>query len=282
MANGQGLQGALGGAATGFTMGGPAGAAIGGLAGGLLGHFGSSENERKDFTLPGFQDRQAGLNEAIAGAGQVAAPMMTAQALGQFQGGGMGGQFRQGQQDLIGQLQQQAQGGGPSLANQQFQQSLAQGVNAQQAMANTGRGNTALAGIQAAQNVGGLTQGLAGQAANARMQEQLAARQQLAGALQAARGQELSAGQFNAVQQNQRQQLLGQFGQEAALANQRAALQNQAQQNQFGLGLREQELRNAQLQQQGLTGFAGQNPQQNMGTQLLGAGGSALANRFGG
>ena len=43
-----GLQGAHGGAATGFSVGGPLGALIGGVGGGLLGLFGGGKKRRRE------------------------------------------------------------------------------------------------------------------------------------------------------------------------------------------------------------------------------------------
>lgn len=282
-------KGALGGAATGATIGsvvpgvgtligGGAGAVIGGLAG----YFGSSPDPREDqnnFLLPGYDERRRGVNGEISLAGLAKSPQAQAAQAGQFQNGSFGGQYRDGQNQLIGQLQAQANGQGPSLATAQFNRSLEQGVAAQQAQANTGRGNTALAARQAAQNIGGLTQGLAGQASQARQQEQLSARQQLAGVLGQARGQEIGASQFNAAQQNQRLLANANFQQDANLSNQSAFLQNSAQQNQYGLGLRDLELRNAQLQQAGQTAYAtGQGP--TLGDQILSGGTTALGYGF--
>ncbi len=275
----QGAQGALGGAAIG-SVGGPIGAAAGGLIGGALGFFGGGGPDEKDFLLPGFENRRDGLNRDISGAGGVQAPQARAAQIGGFQRAGLGGPFRGGQQQLIGQLQQQAQGLGPSLATGQFDRSLQQGIAAQQAQANTGVGNQALAGRQAAQNIGGITQDLAGQAAQARIQEQMGARQQLAGVLGTARGQELAGSQFDAGQFNQRALAQAGFNQQTGLANQSSVLQNRGQQNSFGLGLRELELQNARSQQQGQQGFAGsQGP--GVGTQLLNGGGSALSQGIG-
>ena len=277
----QGAQGAAGGAALGASVGGPWGAAAGGVIGGLAGAFGSSDApNRNDLLLPGYDERRDGLNSAISGAAGVNAPQMNAAQIGQFQNAGMGGQYRQGQNQLIGQLQQQSMGQGPSLAQGQFNQNLDQGIAAQIAMANSGQGNASAAARGAAQNTGSMTQNFAGQAAQARMQEQLNARQQLAGVLGQARGQEMQGGQFNAGQQNQRTLAQAQFGQQAGMQNQNAWLQNQAQQNQYGLGLRGMELDNARYQQGGNQSFAG--TQNNMlGTQIMSGGAGALANAFG-
>lgn len=277
---GQAGQGALGGAAAGSALG-PVGAVGGALLGGLFGGFGSSSGpSREEFLLPGFEDRQAGLQGAVGQAEGLGAPSMQAAQIGQFGRAGLGGPFRSGQSQLIGQLQQQAAGLGPSLATQQFERSLGSGIAAQQAQASTGRGNQALGARAAAQNIGGLTQDLAGQAAQARMQEQMQARAQLGGVLGQARGQEIQADQFNVAQQNQRLLQQAQLAQQAGQLNLAAELRNRAQQNAQSLGLRQLELENAMAQQRGQQGFAGTQKETNLGTQILSGGGQMLANRF--
>lgn len=277
---GQGLQGATGGAMGGAAIGGPIGGVIGGAVGGLAGLLGGSGPQKRDYMLPGFDERQRRLNEAISGAGGVGAPTAQAAQIGPMGQAGMGGEFRGGQQQLIGQLQQQAMGQGPSLAQMQFDRNLDQGIAAQIAAARSGVGNASAANRGAAQNIGGLTQDLAGQAAQARMQEQLMARQQLAGVLGTARGQEMQGSQFNVGQQNQGTLAQAGFDQQTSLANQDAYLRNQQLQNQYGLGLRELELQNAMQQRQGLAGFSG--GQQNMtGTQFLSGGAGALTQAIG-
>jgi hypothetical protein len=84
---------------------------------------------------------------------------------------------------LLSQLQQQASGEGPSLAGDAFKQANATGMNQQLAMA---RGGSAGGARQAGMNMAGMNQGLAQGYANARLQEQLAARQMLTQALQGA------------------------------------------------------------------------------------------------
>lgn len=87
---------------------------------------------------------------------------------------------------LIGQLEQQAAGQGPSLAGEAFKRGSADAVNQQMAMA---RGGTnAGSARQAAMNIGGIQQGLAQGLAEARTGEQLAARQGLLAALGGAEG----------------------------------------------------------------------------------------------
>jgi hypothetical protein len=129
-----------------------------------------------------------------------------------------------------------------------------------------------------------MTQDLAGQAAQARIQEQLMARQQLAGVLGQARGQELAGRQFDVGQANQRLLAQSQLQQQANLSNLDAYLHNQALQNQYGLGLRELELANARAQQAGLSGYSGARlaaaDQNTLGTQFLSGGGGMLAQGF--
>ena len=129
------------------------------------------------------------------------------------------GQFRGQQSALANMLQEQAMGRGPSLAGEQARQVGQQGIAAQGAMASGARGPMAgLAQRNAAANSANITSGLAGTAAQARLGEILAARQQLAGVLQGARGQDLQGQgmwqqnqQFN-VGANQNQQGLNQSG----------------------------------------------------------------------
>lgn len=81
---------------------------------------------------------------------------------------------------LIGQLQKTASGTGPSLAGNAYQQAHAQGLRDQRSMA---AGGSAGAARQAGMNMVHMNQGLAAGYSNARLQEQLAAQQALAGAL---------------------------------------------------------------------------------------------------
>ena len=264
----QGAQGALGGAATGATLGslvGPGGTVIGGIAGGaiggLAGLFGGGDDlDPEAFQLPGFLDRQRRLTSAIDRSGGRGFDPTQASQLG------VSG-FRGGQEQLIAQLQQQALGQGPSLATQQFNTALDRGVATQQALAASGRGNAAQAARQAASNTGGLTQNLAGQAAQARIQEQLNARAQLGSVLGQGRQQDFARAQQNALLSQQ----TGQF-------NVNALFQNRGQNDALANQLRQLELQNAQLQQQGAIGFETGDFQPNqLGTQLLAAGGAVGA-----
>lgn len=82
--------------------------------------------------------------------------------------------------DLIGQLRQTANGQGESLAGNAFKQASDEGMQQQMSLA---RGGSPGAARQAGINMGALNQGQAFGYSNARLQEQLAARQQLQQAL---------------------------------------------------------------------------------------------------
>src|SRR5690606_5215640 len=116
----QGGQGAMGGAATGAAVGSVIpgvgtviGAGAGAILGGALGGFGGSSGS----SIPGFDRRGA---DFLAQIRQSQDPRSALQ-LGQMQTSAGGQQFRQGQMDLVRQLQQQAAGKGPSLAGMQAQ-----------------------------------------------------------------------------------------------------------------------------------------------------------------
>lgn len=132
-------------------------------------------------------------------------------------------QFRNQQMNLANQLQQQAAGQGPSLAQSQLRQATDRNIAQSMAMAASQRGRGAgqnLRGVM--QNQALANQQAAQQSADLRMQEQMAARQQLAGLTASGREQDigLATNQAN-LQQN------------ASLANQQAALAAQAQKDQM-------------------------------------------------
>ncbi len=247
----------MGGAATGAAIGGLPGALVGGALGGLGGLFGGSSNRE----MPGYDQRQQGYMDAIGGAqgrhsqgGQI----------GGYERSGGGQQFRTGQMDLVRQLQLQASGRGPSLAGMQAQQVAGQSLAQQQAMAaGAGQGNEAMAARQAAMNAGGTMQNLAQTSAQARMAEQMGARQQLAGVLGQGRGMDMQNEQFNAGTSNQR--LL-----EQARMNQQNNQFNGARNDQYEMGLRGMELGQAQSQ------MGGQTPN-TFGTQMMSGGANLLA-----
>lgn len=168
------------------------------------------------FNLPGFERRQAGLlNRANFAAGR------QAPQVGQSD-------FRNYQQQQLGLLSDMAQGRGPSAAENMLNQALQTNVSTQQALLASGRGNPAQA--RAAQQQANMAAGgLAGQVANARVQEQLGAIGQLGQAAGAARGLDQALG----------------FG-NAGLDLRSRAINDQAMQE-----LLRQELQNASLQQGG-------------------------------
>lgn len=91
--------------------------------------------------------------------------------------------YQSGWDELIGQLQMQASGQGPSLAGEAYKQANQTGMNNVRSMS---RGGTAGAARMGQMQMGRLNQGLAQGYSNARLQEQLASRQMLTGALQGA------------------------------------------------------------------------------------------------
>lgn len=107
-----------------------------------------------------------------------------------------------GYNDLIGQLNRQASGQGPSLAGNAYREANQQGMHDVQAMSRGGSAGAARGGMQ---QMGQLTQGLQQGYSNARLQEQLAARQQLQAAL---------AGASNAWFQPQQANLSATMGQQ--------------------------------------------------------------------
>lgn len=246
----QAFQGAMGGGAAGGSLGGPWGAAGGAILGGLGGLFGGGSGG-----MPGYDERNRQLQAGIGGAqGRPGAQ------IGQYERSAGGQEFRTGQQQLISQLQAQAAGRGPSLAGMQAQQAADQGMAQQLSMAaGAGPGNEAIMARQAMQNNAGITQGNAMTAAQARMAEQMGARQQLAGVLGQARGMDINNEQFNAGNYNQRQ-----YGQ--AQLNQ----QNLNRNDSYEMGLRGMDLQNASGQ------MGGQTPN-TFGTQMMSGGANLLA-----
>lgn len=208
----QGFQGAAGGAMAGGSMGGPAGAAIGGGIGLLAGLFGNQG-------AGAYQDQ---LKQLAAQYGSRQAPGMAATA----QAGDS--QFRADQAFLVSQLQSMAAGSGPSAAALQMRQAMDRAAAAQaSAVAGAGgRGvNQGAAQRNASNNTAALQQGIAGQTAMARVQEQLGAIQNLGGVLQGARGQDIGLSQFNAAQQNAMAQFGAQLQMQQEQLNQSGQLQ---------------------------------------------------------
>ena len=161
------------------------------------------------------------------------------------------GQFRQGQTDLTGQLAAQARGEGPSLATEALRQGAVAQQNQAQSIAAGSRGmNTAAAARLAAEQGATAQQNLAGSAVAARMQEQLDARNQLAGVLSQGRSSDIDLAQSDQAARNQmtsqnldaRNQMTSQnVGAQNQMTSQNLAAQNAmvgmnvGAQNQFGL-----------------------------------------------
>jgi len=117
--------------------------------------------------------------------------------------GAQQGQNRDMQMTLIQQLQDQAAGRGPSLAQMQLQKATDQNIGQAMALGASQRGAGQagmLKGIQTQQ--AGIAQGMAGDSAIARLQEQMAARGQLGQQLDSSRGQDQAWAAQN-VQNNQ-------------------------------------------------------------------------------
>lgn len=107
-------------------------------------------------------------------------------------------QSRAYQATLAQQLADQSAGRGPSLATDQFNRATDANIAQAMALAASQRGLTAGQGLrQVAQQSQDLRAQAARDAATARIQEQLAARQQLAGVSESMRGQDLSASKAN-------------------------------------------------------------------------------------
>lgn len=184
---GQGLKGAGGGALAGGSVGGPLGAVIGGGLG-LLGGFGGGESE---------QDAQyRKMLMQYYGNGPMQAPQAGPAAQSAYSG------FRSNQQGLVSRLEAMANGQGPSLAKQQFEQATDRNMRGQQAMAASGRGGP-LAQLTAANNMSMLGANAAQGSALARTNEQMQAIGQLGGVIAQGRGADESVNMHNSGQQNQ-------------------------------------------------------------------------------
>jgi hypothetical protein len=125
--------------------------------------------------------------------------------------------------------------------------------------AGAGPGNEAMAARQAAMNAGGTMQNLAQTSAQARMAEQINARQQLAGVLGQARGMDMNNEQFNAGNYNSRQLAQAQMNQ-----------QNMGRNDAYEMQLRGLELDNARAKM-------GTSAPNTFGTQMMSGGANLLA-----
>lgn len=186
-------------AATGAVAGaafGPYGAAIGGVAGGLYGYFsgGDAQDAADQAMKNGQQYNYLG-----------ASP------------------YKGAWNDLISQLRQQVNGAGPSLAQMQYQKANQDAMANQLALSRANRAPGAA--YQAAGNMGQINQGMALGSAQLRLREQMAARQQLTGALMGAGGQDLARDQAN---QNAYLQILAAQLQRPSQFDQMAGIGSQA------------------------------------------------------
>jgi hypothetical protein len=226
---GQGLKGAGGGALAGFSVGGPLGAMVGGGLG-LLGGFGGGENEndkRQREMLMQYYNQVGGRQAPQAGPASNSA----------YSG------FRSNQTNLVSRLEAMANGQGPSLAKQQFEQATDRNMRGQQAMAASGRGGP-LAQLTAANNMAGLGANAAQGSALARTNEQMQAIGQLGGVIAQGRGADEQTNMFNSQQNNNtalanldaRLRAMGMNDQARLGILSQMGGQNASQRNQVGLG----------------------------------------------
>lgn len=203
-------------------------------------------------------------------------------------------EFRNQQMALAQALQAQSMGQGPSLANQQLKMGTDRNLAQAMAMAGSMRGGNAAAGMRGLQNqTSMINQQAAQQAALTRMQEQMSAREQLGGVLNAGRvsdiGLATSQAGLNQSADLANQQAKNQF----MIQSQNAGLQQQGlndamarfyqggmvDQNQFGINS-QQELERLRLQRElgmgQINAGIGANNQQ-MNSQLISGLGSAAA-----
>lgn len=169
-------------------------------------------------------------------------------------------QFRGGQAQLVSDLQAQAAGNGPSLAQDQLRQGTDRNIAQAMALQASQRGTNAASGMRnIAQNTALANQQAAQQAATLRVQEQLAGREQLGNVLGAARGQDIGLASTDAQLLQQANMANQATGLDASKANQAANLQA-AMSNQ-NASLQQQNLNDAQSRffNQGQMSLADQN-----------------------
>lgn len=124
----------------------------------------------------------------------IGAPQVDANQFGAKQYADNQAAARYGQQQLIGQLQQQSRGEGPSLANMQLQRNLLAQRNMAQSMAQSARGGMgALAQRNAAMQMGMAGEQTARMAGEMQLREQMQAQGLLGQQLQAQRAADLQA-----------------------------------------------------------------------------------------
>jgi hypothetical protein len=114
--------------------------------------------------------------------------------------------FRQNQTDLLGRLDALSRGQGPSLAREQMRQATDRNMSQQASIAQSGRGNPALANIVAANASGRLGAQAASDSSRLAMEEQLGALSQIGGVAAQGRSADEEMNRFNALQSNYRDQ----------------------------------------------------------------------------
>lgn len=154
-----------------------------------------------DPTIGGMDQRQAQITALLGGAAGRQAPQSAAAMLGPAQTA-QDSAFRDQQAGLANQLGRWTSGQ-DSVSRLQLNDALARNVAQQHALAASARpGQGAMAQRLAAQQAGQLGGNLAGQQAQAGIQERMAAGNALQGLLGTARGQDQTLGMFNTGQQN--------------------------------------------------------------------------------
>lgn len=209
---------------------------LGGIAGALkgAGHWasnlltGGDASGQIDPKLQHYDQASNQLGQIAANAATRAAPMAQAAQLGpavQLATGQMD-QSRQGVYGVANRLGAIANGQQAGAGELAVNRQIGQATAAQSAAAHAARGaNAALGMRQAARNVMDIGQAGAGAAAQAQMQDQQAANQQLGQLYSGLYGQDANVAGQNAQLGQQVMLQQGQFGQQTALANQNAQLQ---------------------------------------------------------
>ena len=170
--------------ATGGLIGGALGGGPGSFAGSLYGAKSAGLPGLPSFVQPGFRGKERDINERafnLEYGGQLKNEALEQRARAEKRGL----TAQRGQSQLISQLQQQARGEGPSIAEAQLKAASDRSLAQQLAAAQSGRGGQSTAAIQRqlAQQQATSGQEIAQQAAIARMQEQQSAQGLLANVL---------------------------------------------------------------------------------------------------
>lgn len=181
--------------------------------------------------IPGYGHMQGNLAQGAIGAGQRQAPTMQAAVVGPAAqvDASQQGEFR-GQQSALAQaLMAQANGQGPSLAQNHLRQATDRSLAQALALGASQRGAGAGSALR---NIANQQSAISGQAAadsaNLALTEQMGARNQLGQVLAGARGQDLALAGQNAQLASQTQLAQAGFTQDAAGRNQDAGLRQQA------------------------------------------------------